>query len=162
MPHARPSGVLSIDYPHPRRYWLDTPRVVHHLSSRTQESKKSFLFDAARIATLYLDSRCEVVGASIVLRLGDVLGLENLRDDFAVNIGETEIAALKPVRQTSVIDAEAMEDRCLQVVNVDGVRRNVVGIVIRLADRQTRFDATTGQPHGEAARMMVPAVLSLI
>src|SRR5205823_7932873 len=51
---------------------------------------------------------------------------KNLLHDRASNIGEAEVAALVFEGQLRVVDAEAMEDRRVQVVDVDRVLRDVV------------------------------------
>ena len=48
---------------------------------------------------------------------------QDLRHDVAVHVGQPEVAALEPVRQPRVIDAEQVQDRRLQVVDGDRVRR---------------------------------------
>ena len=47
-----------------------------------------------------------------------------------MNIGQTEVSALEPVRQTSVVNAQQVQDRGLQVVNVDAVFRHAVAKVV--------------------------------
>src|SRR5260370_36008491 len=58
-----------------------------------------------------------------------------------------------------MINAEAMQDGGLQVVDVHLIFKDVVGIVIRLADAQAALDAAAGHPNGEAAGMMVAAIV---
>src|SRR5258705_2904797 len=47
----------------------------------------------------------------------------------------------------------------MQVVHVYRVLRDVVAVVVGLAKSDTRFDAASGQPRGEAARMAVATVV---
>jgi hypothetical protein len=49
--------------------------------------------------------------------------------------------------------------RGVQIVDVDRVAGDVVGKVVGLADRNSRLDPPAGQPEGEAARVMVAAVV---
>src|SRR5262249_50545058 len=44
-------------------------------------------------------------------------------------------------------------------MDVDGVRDNVVAEVVGGAVDDSRLDSPAGQPHGEAAAMVVPAVV---
>src|SRR5438093_1471857 len=60
--------------------------------------------------------------------------------------------------QLGVIDAQAAEDRRVEVVDVDGVFGDVVGEIIRLTEGETAADATSCHPHTEAARVVVAAV----
>ena len=46
---------------------------------------------------------------------------EDRCDDVPENIGEAEVAALKLVCQTRVIDAEQMQHRGVQIVHVHGI-----------------------------------------
>ena len=76
-----------------------------------------------------------------------------------MNIGQPEIPALELVRQPRVIDAQAVQHRGVQIVHVDRVARDVVAEVVGLAVAHARLDAAAGQPDGEAARMMIAAVV---
>ena len=42
-------------------------------------------------------------------------------DDFAVNVGEAEVASLETVSQLGMIEAEQVQDRGVQVMDVDFV-----------------------------------------
>ncbi len=78
-------------------------------------------------------------------------------NDVAVNIGQTKIAALIPVGQALVIDAEQMQYRRLQIVNVNGIRDDVVAELVGLAMRVSAFNPRTGQQISEATGMMIAA-----
>ena len=54
-------------------------------------------------------------------------------DDLAVNVGQAEVAALEAVGQPCVIDAQEMQDRGVEVVDLDRVLDDVVGEVVGLA-----------------------------
>ena len=62
-----------------------------------------------------------------------------------------------PIGQLRVVDAEAVEDRRLQVVDVDGVFGDVVAEFVGFADDGSRFGAAAGQPHGEREGVVVAA-----
>src|SRR5688572_23594112 len=78
-------------------------------------------------------------------------------DDFAEDVGEAVVAALETVGEFCVLDAEAVEDCRLEVVDVDLVFGDVVPEVIGGAVGQTTFDSAAGEPHGEGMGMMVAA-----
>ncbi len=63
------------------------------------------------------------------------------------------------VSQTLVVDAQQREDRGVKVVDVNRVGNDVVAERVGLAVRQSRFHSTPGGPHGEAARMVIAAVV---
>jgi hypothetical protein len=46
---------------------------------------------------------------------------EEFGDDFAVDVGEAEVAALEAVGEAGVIEAEEMEEGGVEVVDADGV-----------------------------------------
>ena len=80
-------------------------------------------------------------------------------DDLSVDVGQAVVAALELVRQPRVVDAQAVQDRGVQVVDVDRVLGDVVAEVVGLAVGDPGLDAAAGQPDGEAAGMVVAAVV---
>ena len=85
---------------------------------------------------------------------------DHLRHDFSVDIGDAVVAALEAEGQPFVVDPEAMQDRRIEVVNVDRVADDVVTVVVGLADN-ARPDPATREPHREAAAVMIAAVVVL-
>src|SRR5579884_1918885 len=69
------------------------------------------------------------------------------------------MSSLVFVGQFRVIDAEAMQNSGLQIVNVNGILDNVIAVVVGLAVRNPRFNPAAGQPHCKATRMMVAAIV---
>src|SRR5262245_43304758 len=55
---------------------------------------------------------------------------QHFPDDASVDVGEAEVAALKLEGQPLVVDAEEVQDRGLEVVDVNGILGNVVGEVV--------------------------------
>lgn len=51
-------------------------------------------------------------------------------DHASANVGQTELAALKKICQFLMVDAEKVENRCLQIVHVDTSLNDVEAIVI--------------------------------
>jgi hypothetical protein len=82
-------------------------------------------------------------------------------DDVSVDVGETVAAALEAEGQFCVVDAQAVEQRCVQVVDVDGVLGDVVAVVVGAPVSLPAFDAASGQPQTETSRMMIPSVVIL-
>ncbi len=58
---------------------------------------------------------------------------EDVLDDRAVHVGQAEVAALEAVGQPLVVDAQAVQDRGVQVVDVDRLLGDVVAEVVGLA-----------------------------
>ena len=50
---------------------------------------------------------------------------KNVMYDMAMNVGQSKISSLKPVRQSFVIDSQQMHDRGLEVVHVNRILCNV-------------------------------------
>ena len=63
--------------------------------------------------------------------------------NFARDIGEAEVPALELVSESSMIDPEAMQDRGLQVMHVHRISHDVIAIVVRFADCDSRLYAAT-------------------
>src|SRR5262245_58733504 len=69
------------------------------------------------------------------------------------------MAAFEKERQTSVVDAEATKNSGLQIVNVNGIFGDVVAVVVGLSKGDGGLDSAARHPHGEAARVMIAAVI---
>jgi len=77
-------------------------------------------------------------------------------------VGQAEVAALEFVGQAFVVDTEQVQDRRLEVVDVDGVFGRVVGEVVGLAVGEAALHAAAGQPDGEDIGVMVSAERLLV
>ena len=55
-----------------------------------------------------------------------------------MHVGQPEIAALELVGQPGVVDPQQVQDRGVQVVDLDRVVDDVVGEVVGLADESSR------------------------
>src|SRR5262249_29770364 len=73
--------------------------------------------------------------------------------------GQLGVEAVGFEGQAFVVEAEQVQHGGVEVANVDRVFRDVVREVAGLAVNRARLDAAAGHPHGEAARMMVAAVV---
>src|SRR5215510_111018 len=71
---------------------------------------------------------------------------------FAVNIGEPVVAALEAERQFGVVEAQAVHERRLQVVNVNHVLRGLEAEFVALAVRVAGLDAAAAEDEREAIR----------
>lgn len=58
---------------------------------------------------------------------------EDRVDDFAVYIRQSEVAALEAIGEAFVVDAEEVQERRVEIVNVHGVLHYVVSQLVRLA-----------------------------
>src|SRR5262245_58575128 len=80
---------------------------------------------------------------------------QNPLHQFAVHVGQPVVAALEFEREPGVVDAQAVQEGGVQVVDVDAVFGDVVTIIVGFAVRDTGLDAAAGQPDGEATRVVV-------
>lgn len=78
-----------------------------------------------------------------------------------MHVRQPEVAALEAVDEAGVVDAEAVEGGGLEVVDVDRVFDDVVAVVVGFAVGDARLDAAAGHPEGEAAAVVVAAVVGL-
>src|SRR5260370_4225051 len=83
---------------------------------------------------------------------------QNSLDDVSSHVGQAEIAALKPVRQPQVIDAEKVQDRGVTVVYVHDVVDGFIAELVGGAIREATFDPASAHPDREAFAMVVAAV----
>src|SRR5262249_55005141 len=83
---------------------------------------------------------------------------ENSLHDMTMHIGQAIVPALVLEGQSSVIDAQEMQDGGLEVMDVNRVLGDVVTEVIGSAVSDAGLDATAGHPDREATRMMIPAI----
>ena len=73
--------------------------------------------------------------------------------------GKAVVEPLEAIREPRVIEAQAVQDRGVEVVDRDRIARDVVAEVVCFADRETASDAPASQPDSEAAGMMVAAIV---
>jgi hypothetical protein len=77
-----------------------------------------------------------------------------------MHIREPEVSALEAVRELCMIDAQQVEHRGVEIVNVDRALRGVVAKLIGGAVRDPSLDAAARHPHSKAFDVMVaPAAL---
>ena len=74
-----------------------------------------------------------------------------------MHVGQAEVAALEAVRQLGVVQAQLVQDRRLQVVDVDRVLDHVVADLVGLAVDVARLHAAAGQPHRVGVDVVVAA-----
>ena len=85
---------------------------------------------------------------------------EDRRNDLPVHIREAVVPALKQVGELFVVNSHDVQDRGLQVVNMDGVFDDVVPEVVRGAVGDPRLYAAARDPAGETARVVITTVIS--
>lgn len=74
-------------------------------------------------------------------------------------IREAKAPALVFERELFMVDAQKVEQGCLEVVNVYRVLCDIVAEVVRFAVGNSRLDAAAGHPYGETSRVMITTVV---
>ena len=75
-----------------------------------------------------------------------------------MHVGEAELTALIPVSESLVINAEQVQDRCLPIVNVDGVFDDIIAEIIRLTVGDAGFYAAANHPGAVGRTEVITAV----
>lgn len=81
--------------------------------------------------------------------------------DIAVHIGQPEIAAAKTVGQFLVIETQQMQDRGMQIMDLDALLDRFVTKIVGGAPGHAATNTAPGQPTGEAKRIVIPAIIAL-
>src|SRR5205807_6159706 len=77
--------------------------------------------------------------------------------DLPINICQTEVAPLEAQSKPFVIDAEQVQNRRVQVVNMHAVLDRREAELIRGAHVSSSLRAAAGQPHGVGIDVMIAA-----
>ncbi len=76
-----------------------------------------------------------------------------------LDAGHSHIQSLRLEGQPPVVDAQAVQDRRVHGVDMHRVFDDVVAEIVGLAVADAALDAAAGHPDGEAARMVIAAVV---
>jgi hypothetical protein len=82
---------------------------------------------------------------------------EDFVKNFAFNVGQSEIAAVKAVGQLLVVDAHLMQDGGVDIVYVDPVFDGFVAEFVRGPVLSSALEAASGEPGSKCIRVVVPA-----
>ena len=80
----------------------------------------------------------------------------------AVDIRQSEAAALVAVGELFVIDAKQVHHGCLKIVYMDRVLGYIPGEVIRSAIADTRFNSPSRHPKTEGSSVMIASVFRFV
>ena len=112
--------------------------------------------DLAAVPDLDLGNRSEV--DQLTPGTPSVSDRKDFTDDVAVDVGEAIVAPAVPVRQSLVIEAHDVQDRRVQVVDVDFVFDGVPAKFIGGPVDASAAHASAGHPHGKPKGMVLAAV----
>ena len=77
--------------------------------------------------------------------------------DFSVYIGQSKVATGVMERQSLVIESHRVQDRCLNIVNMNFAVDDMESELVGLSMSHPALNTAAGHPHGEGLRMMVAA-----
>src|SRR5262245_9074101 len=69
---------------------------------------------------------------------------KNAFNHFAMDVGEAEVTALEAVRQLFMVDAQAVQDGRVLVVDVNRILHDVVAVIVGLSVTHATLDSSTG------------------
>lgn len=95
------------------------------------------------------------------IHFANALG-EDLLDQVSVDIGQTIVAALESEGQAGVIESEQMQDRGVEVVDMDWVLDSVEPKVIGFAVDPAFFQSTAGHPNAEGSVVVVSTIIATL
>ena len=81
--------------------------------------------------------------------------------DFAVDVGEAEVAAGVAEGEFFVVQAEQVEDGGVEIVHVEFVFDGLISPFVGGAVSVARPDSAAGQPNGESLRVVIAPVVVL-
>src|SRR5882724_4239860 len=81
---------------------------------------------------------------------------QNILDDVAVHVRQAIVAPSIEESLLGVVDAHQVQDRGVQVVDMDLVLHGVPAELVGRAIRQSSLDSAARHPHREAEGMMFP------
>src|SRR5262249_55039660 len=97
-----------------------------------------------------------VLAAAVAICRSEFAGWsgQKFASQLACHIRQAEIASLEAVRQLQVVEPEQVENRRVQVVNVDRVLGHIPANLVALADDLAALNAAAGRPDREGERMV--------
>ena len=87
---------------------------------------------------------------------------QHLFDHATVDISQAEIASLKPIGQAGVVQSEQVQQRRIEIVDMDGIPRDVESQFVRLTVRVPTPYTTAGKPCCKAAVMVIAAIVATL
>lgn len=82
-------------------------------------------------------------------------------DHLTVNVSQAKIATGKAKRESLVVESQQMQDRGMQVVQMNFVLHRVIAVFVGGAVAKPSLYASAGEEHRVALRVMVSAVAAL-
>src|SRR5438128_11199862 len=98
----------------------------------------------------------------VVLRfVRDTSSREDLRDDLAMDVGETPVGATVAERQFPMIDAQQVQHRRMEIIGCCRTLGGLPGPLVAFAPGHAAFHAASGHPADEGPAIVVAAIAAL-
>ena len=76
-----------------------------------------------------------------------------------MHVGQPVVASLELKRQPVMVDTQAMQDRGVQIMHVDGIAGDVVAVIVCLTMRHSTPNSSACHKDREAAWMMITTII---
>ena len=86
---------------------------------------------------------------------------QNILQHLAMDIGQSHLAPAEADREALVVQAEEVQHRGVQIVNLDRLLDRFVAVLVGGPVDTPALDAAAGQPDRETERVVIPAVGTL-
>ena len=84
---------------------------------------------------------------------------QQVLNHIPMNVRQAEIATLIAKCQFRVLDSQQMQDRRIEVVDMNGITNDVVTIVVCFTVGRSLLDSRAGKKHGVASRVMITSIV---
>lgn len=72
-----------------------------------------------------------------------------------MHVGQSEIAAGVTIGETGMVETKEVQNRSVEIVNVDAVLNGAVAKIVGGAMNVATFDAAAGQPNGKTPVVVI-------
>ena len=79
----------------------------------------------------------------------------DLRNQFAVYVGEPHVPAIEKISQPGVIDAQQMQHGGVEIMDGDGLPLRLITEIVAGSDDLAALDFGAGHPHGHGSGIVV-------
>lgn len=81
--------------------------------------------------------------------------------DLTMHVGQAEVSTAVAVGQSLVVQAHQVQDRGVEIVNVDGILGGHVAELVGVAVGEPTLHAASREPHREASAVMIATLRPL-
>ena len=86
-------------------------------------------------------------------------GQDLVDDSGALNTGQALVQALVAIGKSFVVDAQALQHRGVEVVDVHRIADDVIAEIIGFSEGDAFFDSAACHPHAKVTGMVIPSIV---